>query len=136
MLTLDTVYQAAHKLKEVARETDLILTKNIVDNANIYLKTENLQVTGSFKLRGAYYKIATLSEEEKAEIVIETLLASDTIMNVMSDEATKVDNSEDSEMKNYIDNLSESDKLALNSAISEYDATNPKIQTLSKLFGN
>lgn len=70
MLTLDTVYQAAHKLKEVARETDLILTKNIVDNANIYLKTENLQVTGSFKLRGAYYKIATLSEEEKAKGVI------------------------------------------------------------------
>ncbi|MBR1977454.1 threonine ammonia-lyase [bacterium] len=70
MLTLDTVYQAAHKLKEVARETDLILTKNIVDNANIYLKTENLQVTGSFKLRGAYYKISTLSDEEKAKGVI------------------------------------------------------------------
>lgn len=70
MLTLDTVYQAAHKLKEVARETDLILAKNIVDNANIYLKTENLQVTGSFKLRGAYYKISSLTEEEKAKGVI------------------------------------------------------------------
>ncbi len=70
MLTLDTVYQAAHKLKEVARETDLIHAKNIVDNANIYLKTENLQVTGSFKLRGAYYKISSLTEEEKAKGVI------------------------------------------------------------------
>ncbi len=70
MLTLDTVYQAAHKLKEVARETDLILTKDLVEDANVYLKVENLQVTGSFKLRGAYYKIATLTDEEKKKGVI------------------------------------------------------------------
>ncbi len=68
MLTLDTVYKAAHTLKEVARTTDVIPAKMIGGEANceLYLKTENLQLTGSFKLRGAYYKISTLSEEEKA----------------------------------------------------------------------
>ena len=66
MLTLDKIYHAAFILKEVARKTDLIYAPNLSKNADIYLKTENLQVTGSFKLRGAYYKISQLTEEQKA----------------------------------------------------------------------
>lgn len=70
MLTLDKVYHAAFMLRNVIRETDLIPTAKINPEAQVYLKTENLQVTGSFKVRGAYYKIAMLSPEEKAKGVI------------------------------------------------------------------
>ncbi len=70
MLSLDKVYHAAFKLKEVIRPTDLIYAPKINPDAEVYLKTENLQVTGSFKVRGAYYKISTLSDEEKAKGVI------------------------------------------------------------------
>ncbi len=70
MLTLDTVYKASHVLKEIARKTDLIKAPKINPDADVYLKTENLQVTGSFKVRGAYYKISTLSEEERKRGVI------------------------------------------------------------------
>lgn len=70
MLTLDRVYNASRVLKEVIRETDMIYAPNIRKDANVYLKTENLQVTGSFKVRGSYYKISQLSDEEKAKGVI------------------------------------------------------------------
>ena len=70
MLTLDKVYKASRVLKETIRETDMILAPNIRKGANIYLKTENLQITGSFKIRGSYFKISQLSEEEKAKGVI------------------------------------------------------------------
>ncbi len=64
-LSLDRVYQAAFTLKEVARMTDLIYSPHFSGKNQVYLKTENLQVTGSFKLRGAYFKISKLNEEEK-----------------------------------------------------------------------
>ena len=70
MLTLDKVYHASYVLKEAIRETDVILAPNIKPGTNIYLKTENLQVTGSFKIRGSYYKISQLSDEEKSHGVI------------------------------------------------------------------
>ena len=70
MLTLDTIYKASHVLKEVIRSTDLIKAPKINTDADVYLKTENLQVTGSFKVRGAYYKISTLSEAEREKGVI------------------------------------------------------------------
>ena len=70
MVTLDKVYHAAFVLKEVARKTDLIYAQNIPCDAKVYLKTENLQVTGSFKLRGAYYKISQLTEEQKKAGII------------------------------------------------------------------
>ena len=70
MLTLDKVYKASHVLKEVLHPTQCIKTKHINPEAEVYLKTENLQVTGSFKVRGAYYKISQLSDEEKARGVI------------------------------------------------------------------
>ena len=65
-LSLDRVYQASFALKDVARKTDLIYSPHFSKNNEVYLKTENLQATGSFKLRGAYFKISRLSDEEKA----------------------------------------------------------------------
>ncbi len=70
MLTLDRVYSAKRVLSKVVRKTDMILAPNISKNTQVYLKTENLQVTGSFKIRGSYFKISQLSEEEKAKGVI------------------------------------------------------------------
>ncbi len=70
MLTLDKIYQAAYVLKQVARKTDLIYAQKLSGDNEIYLKTENLQVTGSFKLRGAYYKISQLTEEQRAAGII------------------------------------------------------------------
>ncbi len=70
MLTLDKVYRAGYALRDVARKTDIIYAPKLRRGADIYLKTENLQVTGSFKLRGAYYKMTTLTEDEKAKGVI------------------------------------------------------------------
>ena len=70
MLTLDKIYQAAYTLKAVARKTDLLAAPNLGSDANLYLKAENLQVTGSFKVRGAYNKIAALTEEQKAAGII------------------------------------------------------------------
>lgn len=70
MITLEKVKDAAKVLKSIIRETDMIYAQNIMDNSNIYLKTENLQVTGSFKVRGASYKIANLPESEKVKGVI------------------------------------------------------------------
>ncbi len=69
-LTLDKVYHAAFVLREAARKTDLIAAPDLCACGNIWLKTENLQVTGSFKLRGAYYKISQLTDEEKRRGVI------------------------------------------------------------------
>ena len=70
MLTLDKIYHASFVLKEVLRRTDLIAAPQIAPDSSIFLKPENLQLTGSFKVRGAYYKISQLSDEEKAKGVI------------------------------------------------------------------
>ena len=70
MLTLDKIYHAAFVLKDVARRTDLIEAPKLSKDCRLYLKTENLQVTGSFKVRGAYYKISQLSREESEKGVI------------------------------------------------------------------
>ena len=70
MITLDKIYHVAFVLKEVARRTDLIHAPTLVKDTELYLKTENLQVTGSFKLRGAYYKISQLTDEQKKAGII------------------------------------------------------------------
>ena len=70
MLTLDKIYHAAFVLKDIARKTDLIAAPQLCEDSQVYLKTENLQVTGSFKVRGAYYKISQLTEEERSKGVI------------------------------------------------------------------
>ena len=69
MLTLDKIYHAKYILKQVIRETDLIHAPKVNPDCQLYLKTENLQITGSFKVRGAYYKISQLSDEEKAKLL-------------------------------------------------------------------
>lgn len=70
MLTLDKIYHAAYVLQNVIRRTDLISAPKINPESNIYLKPENLQLTGSFKIRGSYYKISQLSDAEKAKGVV------------------------------------------------------------------
>lgn len=70
MLTLDKIYHAAFTLKNIARTTDLLSSSSLKPNTHMYLKTENLQVTGSFKVRGAYYKISQLTDEQKKAGVI------------------------------------------------------------------
>ena len=70
MLTLDNVYRASYALKSVIRKTDVIHAPKLNKDSNIYLKTENLQITGSFKVRGSYYKMSCLSKEEKERGVI------------------------------------------------------------------
>ncbi len=70
MLTIDNVYRARNALKDVVRKTDVIHAPKLCEGADLYLKTENLQITGSFKVRGAYYKMTRLSAEEKARGVI------------------------------------------------------------------
>lgn len=70
MLNLDNFYRARYVLNQTIRRTDLIHAPELNLESDIYLKPENLQVTGSFKLRGACYKISQLSEEEKAKGVV------------------------------------------------------------------
>ncbi len=70
MLNISEIFNAAAVLKGVARKTAVIPAPALANDCELYLKTENLQLTGSFKLRGAYYKISQLSEEEKARGVI------------------------------------------------------------------
>ena len=69
-LTLDNVYKANYVLKNVVRETDVLNAPKLKNGVDLYLKTENLQITGSFKVRGAYYKMSQLSPEEKAKGVV------------------------------------------------------------------
>ncbi|MDO4319459.1 MAG: threonine ammonia-lyase [Bacteroidales bacterium] len=70
MLEISEIFNAAAVLKDVARKTAVIPAPALATDCDLYLKTENLQLTGSFKLRGAYYKISQLSDEEKARGVI------------------------------------------------------------------
>ena len=70
MLSLDSVYRASYALKGVIRKTDVIHAPKLCPGTELYLKTENLQITGSFKVRGSYYKMSRLSEEEKQKGVI------------------------------------------------------------------
>lgn len=69
-LDIAQVYNAARVLKDVARHPKLIGVTKLNPDAQVYLKPENLQHTGSFKLRGAYYMISQLTPEQKAKGVI------------------------------------------------------------------
>lgn len=69
-LSLNEVYKATHVLKSIIKPTALIKAPSVNPSADIYIKPENLQITGSFKVRGASYKISQLSDEEKAHGVI------------------------------------------------------------------
>ena len=70
MLTIDKVFNASVVLKNIIHETSLVRTKDLSPTCDLFLKPENLQKTGSFKLRGSGFKIANLTDEEKAKGVI------------------------------------------------------------------
>lgn len=72
MLTLDIFEEAAKKVKEVTQETKLIYSPHFSKETGneVYLKPENMQRTGAYKVRGAYYKISTLTDEERAQGLI------------------------------------------------------------------
>lgn len=67
MMTLDQFEEASDRVKEVILPTNLIYSEYYSGQtgAKVYLKPENMQYTGAYKVRGAYYKISTLSEEER-----------------------------------------------------------------------
>ncbi len=70
MLKLDNFYKARYELSKVIRQTEVVLAPQVNPECDVYLKLECLQRTGSFKVRGACYKISQLSNEEKAHGVI------------------------------------------------------------------
>ena len=72
MLTLDKFEEASEKVKEVTLETKLVYSEYLSGQSGnkVYLKPENLQYTGAYKVRGAYYKISTLSDEERKKGLI------------------------------------------------------------------
>lgn len=72
MLTLDKFEEASEKVKEVVLPTNLIYSEYFSERTGnkVYLKPENMQYTGAYKVRGAYYKISTLSEEERKKGLI------------------------------------------------------------------
>lgn len=70
MLSLEMIQEAKKVLNGVATVTPLFQSKFINPDADVYIKCENMQVTGSFKLRGAYYKTVNLTEEEAKHGVV------------------------------------------------------------------
>ncbi len=68
MLTLEKFEEASEVVKRVTQETKLVYSEYFSSQSGnrVYFKPENMQLTGAYKLRGAYYKISTLSEEEEA----------------------------------------------------------------------
>ena len=72
MLTLEKFQEASKKVKEVTNDTKLMYSQFFSDvtGNEVYLKPENLQKTGAYKLRGAYYKISTLTDEERSKGLI------------------------------------------------------------------
>ena len=72
MLTLEKFEEAAEAVSKVTSETKLVYSEYFSDQTGnkVYLKPENMQYTGAYKVRGAYYKISTLSEEERAKGLI------------------------------------------------------------------
>ena len=72
MLTLDRFEEATEVVKKVINRTKLIYSDYFSETTGnkVYLKPENMQVTGAYKIRGAYYKISTLTEEERSKGLI------------------------------------------------------------------
>ena len=72
MLTLNKFEEASEKVKEVTLETKLIYSEFLSEQTGnkVYLKPENMQLTGAYKVRGAYYKISTLTDEERSKGLI------------------------------------------------------------------
>ena len=71
-LSLEKFEEAAEKVKEVTLQTNLVYSEYFSNQTcnKVYLKPENMQYTGAYKVRGAYYKISTMSEEEREKGLI------------------------------------------------------------------
>ena len=71
-LTLEKFEEAADKVQEVTLKTNLVYSEyfSAQSGNKVYLKPENMQYTGAYKVRGAYYKISTLSDEERSKGLI------------------------------------------------------------------
>ena len=71
-LTLEQFEEAADRVKEVTLETRLVYSEYFSNQTGnkVYFKPENLQYTGAYKVRGAYYKISTLTDEERSRGLI------------------------------------------------------------------
>ena len=72
MLTLEAFEDASEVVKEATQETKLVFSQYLSNQTGnkVYLKPENMQFTGAYKVRGAYYKLSTLSEEDKKKGLI------------------------------------------------------------------
>lgn len=72
MLTIEKFEEATELVQKVTQETKLVYSEYLSDKTGnkVYLKPENMQRTGAYKVRGAYYKISTLSEEERQKGLI------------------------------------------------------------------
>ncbi len=72
MLTLEKFEEASEVVKRAAIETKLLYSQYFSEQTGnkVYLKPENMQVTGAYKIRGAYYKISTLTDEERSKGLI------------------------------------------------------------------
>ena len=72
MLTLKDFEKAYDKVQEVVRSTHLVRSEVFSEASgnNVYLKPENMQLTGAYKIRGAYYKISTMSDEDREKGLI------------------------------------------------------------------
>ena len=72
MMTLEKFEEASEKVKEVVLSTNLIYSEYFSDKTGnkVYFKPENMQYTGAYKVRGAYYKISTLTDEERKKGLI------------------------------------------------------------------
>lgn len=71
-LSLDKFEEASEKIKEVTLDTKLIYSDyfSVKTGNKVFLKPENMQFTGAYKVRGAYYKMSTLSEEDRSKGII------------------------------------------------------------------
>lgn len=70
MLSIDKIFDAQSVLKPVVRKTNVVRANGITDNCDLFLKPENLQHTGSFKLRGSGYMISQLTDKQRENGVI------------------------------------------------------------------
>ena len=72
MLTLDKFEEASEVVKKVTQETKLVYSDYLSAQTGnkVYLKPENMQFTGAYKVRGAYYKLSTLTDEERKKGLI------------------------------------------------------------------
>ena len=66
-LTLEKFEEASEVVKKVTLPTKLVYSENLssLTGGKVYLKPENMQCTGAYKVRGAYYKISTMTKEER-----------------------------------------------------------------------